>query len=134
MCFKNKSSNGYMKHVGDVNGQRNADVVVTVETARWVSGCHGAQGGGALQGVVVDGAQQVLLVQRRESQRPAEPAGRQQGRGCIKLIHAIIPLFSEYENANCLQHSCDFLFLEEQTLGSAALESEEGNSMCSGFK
>ena len=45
-----------MEHVGDVDGQRDADVVVAVETAPAVGRCHGAPGGGALQGVVVDGA------------------------------------------------------------------------------
>ena len=63
-----------MEHVGDAGGQRDADVVVTVETVDGVGGCHGAPGGGALQGFVVDGAEKVLAVERRKTQRLHEPA------------------------------------------------------------
>lgn len=78
-----------MEHVGDVDGQRDADVVVAVETADGVCGCHGALGGGALQGVVVDGAQQVLPVERRETLRLHKSADGQRGH-----IYSFIHFFS----------------------------------------
>lgn len=54
-----KSSHGedkmYLKHVVDVQGQRQADVVLTA--AEGGARDHGAQGRGALQGGVIDRTQ-----------------------------------------------------------------------------
>ena len=96
-----------MEHVGDVDGQRDADVVVAVETARAVGRCHGAPGGGALQGVVVDGAQQILPpVEGREPQRLAEPAGRGAGGAVTDPVMEIVHSFIQWthQDTNSLQY------------------------------
>lgn len=64
----------YLKHVVDVQGQRQADVVLTA--AEGGARDHGAQGRGALQGEVIDRTQQVLLIQRRKTQSFQEPERR----------------------------------------------------------
>lgn len=67
-----------VEHVVDVHGQRQADVVVVA--AEGGAGDHGAHRGAAVQGALVDGAEQLLFVQRGEAQSLQEPReGKRRG-------------------------------------------------------
>lgn len=65
-----------MENVVDVHGQRQADVVVVA--AEGGARHHGAHRGAAVQGALVDGAEQLLFVQRGEAQSLEEP---REGKG-----------------------------------------------------
>lgn len=67
-----------MENVVDVHGQRQADVVVVA--AEGGARHHGAHGGTAMQGALVDGAEQLLLIQRGEAQGLQKPReGKRRG-------------------------------------------------------
>lgn len=67
-----------VEYVIDVHGQRQADVVIVA--AKGDAGHHGAHRGAAVQGVLVDGAEQLLLIQRGEAQSLEKPReGKRRG-------------------------------------------------------